>query len=75
MDGMANSGAGNSCKTCKSCGCPHHKALPALVIVFGLLFLLGNMNVVTAGFVQTGWPVLVILGGLVKLTKKMCKCC
>lgn len=59
----------------KTCGCPHHKVFPALIVLFGLLFLLGEMNVVAASTVSLGWPVLVILAGLFKMTKGMCKCC
>ncbi len=70
---MQNS-SGNACK-CNQCGCPHHKAMPVLVILFGLLFLLGNMNVVSHSMVSMWWPVLIIAGGFVKLTKNMCKCC
>ena len=69
---MQNTGKACACKTC---GCPHHKALPVLVILFGLLFLLSNMNVVSSSMVSTWWPVLVIAGGLVKLMKNKCKCC
>ena len=74
MDMTNNEGAQNPCK-CKTCACPHHKALPVLIILFGLLFLLGKMNIIGQSMVSMWWPVLVIAGGLVKLTKKMCKCC
>lgn len=53
----------------------HHKVVPLLVVVFGLVFLLealDMMSMVTVGLV---WPVLVILGGLMKLSVGMCKCC
>ncbi|MDO8655313.1 MAG: hypothetical protein Q7R48_02745 [bacterium] len=59
----------------KTCGCVHHKAFPVLIVLFGLLFLLGEMNVVAASTVNLGWPILIILAGLVKLSKGMCKCC
>lgn len=59
----------------KKCGCPHHKVFPVLIVLFGLLFLLGQMNVVAEKTVSLGWPVLVILAGLFKFTKGMCKCC
>jgi hypothetical protein len=57
----------------KTCGCGHHKTLPILVILFGLVFLLESLNVVTWGFVNIAWPILVIILGCVKLSK--CGCC
>ena len=57
------------------CVCPHHKAIPVLVILFGLTFLLGALDWARPEFVAIAWPVIVIAGGAVKLTGKMCKCC
>ncbi|MEK7115983.1 MAG: DUF5668 domain-containing protein [Patescibacteria group bacterium] len=48
---------------------------PVLIVLFGLLFLLQNYGVFSASFVNVAWPVLVILAGLNKLSKGMCKCC
>lgn len=62
-------------KTCENCKCPHHKMFPVLIVLFGLLFLLQNYGVFSASFVNVAWPVLVILAGLNKLSKGMCKCC
>ena len=59
----------------KTCNCMHHSFVGILVTLFGLLFLLGNMEVVTMEMVNTGWPVLVIIGGLMKLMGKKCTCC
>ena len=58
----------------KTCGCGCHKALPILVILFGLVFLLGALNIVTWWFVEIAWPILVIIAGFVKLSKGGCKC-
>lgn len=69
MENMQNMGGKNMC------GCPHHKAIPVLVILFGLVFLLGNWGILTWSFVGMAWPIIVIVGGLTKLTSKMCKCC
>lgn len=55
------------------CGCPHHKMAGGLVVLFGLLFLLGNLDYVSMDLVNLGWPVLVIVAGGMKLFK--CKCC
>ena len=57
------------------CGCPHHKVFSVLIVLFGLLFLAGELNWVGARTVAVGWPVLVILAGLFKMSKGMCKCC
>ncbi|HUC31446.1 MAG TPA: hypothetical protein VMR99_02020 [Candidatus Paceibacterota bacterium] len=60
-------GQGNVCK------CPHHKSVPALIILIGLDFLLGAVGVLTMGFVGITWPILLILVGCVKMVK--CNCC
>jgi len=59
------------------CKCQHHKVMPVFVILFGLTFLLGYWGTLSWGTVNTIWPILVILGGLMKWTEKsgMCKCC
>lgn len=57
------------------CKCSHHKAMSGLVILFGLLFLLGKMEVVGMQAVDYGWPLLVIAGGLWKMMGGKCKCC
>lgn len=72
MENMQNTqGTKNMCK------CPHHKTLPILVILFGLTFLLGNLGIVSSGFANIVWPVLIIVAGGMKLGDKMgmCKCC
>ncbi len=59
----------------KMCGCPHHKIVPLVIILIGLDFLLMNLGYVSDGFVATSWPVLLIVAGVMKFTKGMCKCC
>ena len=59
----------------KCCGCPHHKVVPVLVVLFGLTFLLGNLNVLTQQFVGIAWPIIVGIAGLTKLGGGKCKCC
>ncbi|MBX4200691.1 DUF5668 domain-containing protein [Candidatus Parcubacteria bacterium] len=61
----------------KMCNCHHHKVFPVLVVLFGLLFLLQALNVVSWQFTMMAWPVLVIAGGVMKFVGKsgMCKCC
>ena len=57
------------------CACPHHKIMPVLVVVFGLVFLLGSWNIFTASAVSTLWPLIVIVAGLLKMGQGKCKCC
>ena len=57
------------------CSCHHHKAIPGLVILFGLVFLLGAFGTLSAQTVMVAWPVLVIIGGVFKLMEGNCKCC
>jgi hypothetical protein len=56
-----------------TCKCPHHKVVPILVILIGLDFLAGAVGVLSWTFVDITWPILVIIGGIVKLGG--CKCC
>jgi uncharacterized membrane protein len=62
-------------KTCNGCRCGHHKVIPILIILVGLEFLLAQVNVLTWGFVDVTWPILVIIVGCMKLFKGSCKCC
>ena len=59
----------------KVCGCPHHKMIPLLVVLLGVLFLLGNLGKVSSEVVVIVWPIVVIVGGLQKMFGHMCKCC
>ena len=56
------------------CRCPHHKMVPGLVFLFGVLFLLFNLGVLSASFTNIAWPILVILAGWMKWSGGMCKC-
>lgn len=58
----------------KVCNCAHHKVMPVLIILFGLIFLLGYWGTLSWGTVNFVWPILVILAGIFKMTKYMCKC-
>lgn len=57
------------------CPCPHHKMLPFLLVAFGLVFFLGNLNILTQAAVTMTWPVIVMAAGLMKLMQGRCKCC
>jgi hypothetical protein len=57
------------------CDCVHHRTIPALVVIFGLLFLLLNVHVLTDEFVSLAWPIVVIAAGATKYNERRCKCC
>ena len=72
---MANNETKGSCGNCAGCKCPHHKMIPLFIVIFGVLFLLNSQGMVADDTVGVVWPILVILGGLQKLFRGMCKCC
>ena len=57
------------------CGCPCHKVPGVLIALIGFTFLLGALNVLSARAVEITWPILLILLGLKKMFRGMCKCC
>ena len=59
----------------KKCGCMHHKMTPILVILVGVDFLLGTLGLLAPQAVQIIWPVLLIIGGITKMSEGNCKCC
>ena len=59
----------------KVCHCPHHNGLAWIVILFGVLFLLADLGLLSWMAVGWIWPILVILAGWVMIMKKGCKCC
>jgi len=65
MNHMNNAGA---------CRCGHHKVVPVLVIVIGLIFLAGFYGILSPGAVAVGWPIVLIAIGAVKLGSGSCKC-
>lgn len=72
---------GKMCEMCDMkggkmmCGCMCHKSLPVLVILFAALFFLKAINVVSYQLADIAWPILVGLGGFMKLGANKCKCC
>jgi hypothetical protein len=65
-----------SCDCCsESCSCIHHLMVPILVVVFGLIFLLGNLDVINSSTVGLLWPIVVMVGGLTAMFGGKCKCC
>jgi hypothetical protein len=57
------------------CGCMHHKMVPLMITLIGVLFLLRALSVLSAGLVDMLWPIALTLAGLVKLMGGKCKCC
>ncbi len=57
------------------CACPCHKSVGVLIILFGLTFLLGAFDIISARMVSLIWPTLIVLVGLKKTMTGMCKCC
>jgi len=57
------------------CNCICHKMLGVLLVLFGLTFLLGALDVLSARTVDIIWPIIVVAAGLSSLAKRWCKCC
>ncbi|MBI4101612.1 MAG: hypothetical protein HY443_01440 [Candidatus Nealsonbacteria bacterium] len=58
-----------------NCKCVCHKAVPVLVVLLGLTFLLKELGVLAASTANIVWPVIVIVIGFKKLMGRACKCC
>jgi len=62
-------------ENCGACGpegqskCP---GVPILIILFGFLFLLNANGLIEEEVLKMTWPVIIILIGLLQLTKKIC---
>ena len=59
----------------EGCSCFHHKVVPLAITLIGLNALLGATGTLSPETVGMVWPVLLIIIGLMKLCKGMCKCC
>ncbi len=57
------------------CRCTHHSMVPLMVALIGLAFLLGELGVLTMHTVNIIWPILLIIAGGTKMSRRMCKCC
>ena len=75
---------GGACNTCGKtsgrccnmsvCPCGHHKIMPLLIILFGIIFLLSSLSVMSMAMAYVLGSVIVILAGLAKLFGGSCKC-
>ena len=64
----------NHMNTAEPCRCGHHKVVPVLIILMGLVFLAGFYGIFSAGTVAVAWPIILIAIGAVKLGSGSCKC-
>jgi hypothetical protein len=64
----------NHMNSTSACSCVHHKIWPILIIIFGAIFLFGNLGYLSAEIIRIAWPSTIILIGLVKLGSGSCKC-
>lgn len=60
---------GNGCK------CVCHKMPGLLIALIGVTFLLGHFGAISEDLVSVIWPVILILIGLKKACRGICKCC
>jgi len=57
------------------CKCPHHKIVPLMVFIIGLLFFLNVLNILTTSALNMLWPIALMIAGLMKMMSRKCKCC
>jgi len=66
-------------KTCEAghckCNCGHHKVVPGMISLIAIVFLLGAFDVMSAEMVGILWPIFLLIAGLTKMSRNMCKCC
>ncbi len=58
-----------------ACRCAHHAVVPVLAIILGLEFFFAEIGVLTWGFVNVTWPLLIVIAGIAALTNRRCACC
>jgi hypothetical protein len=57
------------------CSCKHHNAVPVLVVIFAVVFLLQALGILEKSLVDVVWPILVGIAGFFMLGDKRCGCC
>lgn len=57
------------------CSCPHHKVVPLMALLIGVLFLLHAFAYVSDHVTDVLWPVFVIVAAGTKLMGRKCTCC
>jgi hypothetical protein len=60
---------------CTPCRCTHHAVVPILAIIIGLEFFFAEIGVLTWGFVNVTWPLIVVIAGIAGLANRRCRCC
>jgi hypothetical protein len=71
---MPASSEKDTCAMPGVCACPHHKIIPIVIILIGLVFLLEAMGVLGTVAANILWPLLIIVYGIVKWIGGSCKC-
>lgn len=66
---------GGTCKGHCDCNCMHHKIVPGMISLIAVTFLLGALGILTSSTVALVWPILLLVAGLTKMNRNMCKCC
>ncbi len=59
----------------KICSHDHHSIIPVLVILIAISFLLQYQGILAENAVNIIWPILLGIGGMVKLVEDKCNCC
>ena len=59
----------------KVCNCPHHKVVPIMIIIIGLVILVGAFSMLTFQWASILIGVALIVIGGTKLGSRSCKCC
>lgn len=75
MEGEGKMGGGMGGGMMNMCKCPHHKIVPLIIFVIGLLFFLNAVNVITVSALNILWPLAVMIAGLMKMMSRRCACC
>lgn len=57
------------------CKCPHHKVVPGMITLIGLLFLLNALGSLSSSTLAVVWPLALMVIGLTKMFRGGCKCC
>lgn len=58
----------------KHCKCGHHKLVPLLFVILGIVLLLGSLGRISLQVIGISLSVIVILAGLAKFFGGMCTC-
>ena len=57
------------------CFCPCHSMVGVFLVLFGAVFLLRQLELISESTTEIIWPIMIILVGLKKIFKGKCPCC